>query len=88
MSGITSTAAAAGLPGSLSAAPLAPTLLLLVRVRVLGSRDISVFLFVAPRKGGALSNPFAAVRSATTVNTRARVPFGIWLKLLPFMCRE
>jgi hypothetical protein len=47
---------------SLSAAPLAPARLLLVRVRVVRSRDISVFLFVARRLRGALSNPFAAGR--------------------------
>jgi hypothetical protein len=43
MSGIGSTAAAVLLPEFLSAAPLAPALLLLVRVRVVRSRDISVF---------------------------------------------
>jgi hypothetical protein len=53
MSGIGSTAAAEDLPASLSAAPLALVLLLLLRVRVVRSRDISVFLSVARRKGGA-----------------------------------
>jgi hypothetical protein len=42
MSGIGSTAAAEDLPASLSAEPLA-LVLLLVRVRVVRSRDISVF---------------------------------------------
>jgi hypothetical protein len=50
MSGMTSAVAAARLPPSLSDAPLALDLLL-VRVRVVRSRDISVFLFAAPRKG-------------------------------------
>jgi hypothetical protein len=46
MSGIGSTAATALLPASLSEVPLALDLLL-VRVRVVRSRDISVVLFVA-----------------------------------------
>jgi len=46
MSGIGSTAAADLLPPSRSDAPLALTLLL-VRVRVVRSRDISIVLFVA-----------------------------------------
>jgi hypothetical protein len=46
MSGIGSTAAAARLPPSRSDTPLALALLL-VRVRVVRSRDISIVLFVA-----------------------------------------
>jgi hypothetical protein len=46
MSGIGSTTAAVRLPVSLSDAPLALDLLL-VRVRVVRSRDISIVLFVA-----------------------------------------
>jgi hypothetical protein len=54
MSGIGSTAAAALLPASLSDAPLALTLLL-VRVRVVRSRDISIVLFGALARGFARS---------------------------------
>jgi hypothetical protein len=67
MSGMGSTAAAADLlPESLSGAPLALVLLLLVRVRVVRSRDISVFLFAAPGLKGA---PSSSVRGrALAVN--------------------
>jgi hypothetical protein len=54
ISGGISTAAAA-LPESRSAAPFA--LGLLLRVRVVRSRDISVFLFAATPRGARLLNP-------------------------------
>jgi hypothetical protein len=60
MSGIGSTAAAARLPVSLSDAPLALDLLL-VRVRVVRSREISIVLFVALDREG-LTRP--QIRSA------------------------
>jgi hypothetical protein len=60
MSGIGSAVAAAALlPKSLSGVPLAPARPLLLRVRVVRSRDISIFLFVRaphPRAWRALES--------------------------------
>jgi hypothetical protein len=89
MSGIGSTAAAALLPVSLSDAPFEALTLLLVRVRVVRSRDISIVLFVALAPGPARS----LIRPARpyckkTEPAPCGVAFRIWSNLLPIVCRE
>jgi len=78
-SGGNSAVAAAAL---LSAAPLALTLV--VRVRVVRSRDISDFLFGADQVGRALSNWSQALGVRGRRKPR-RLPFGF--EWLPIICR-
>jgi hypothetical protein len=85
ISGGISTAAAA-LLDSLSEAPLALDLLL--RVRVVRSRDISVFSLGRDALGRALYESVSRRVLARLHGAESRPSFvELWLKLLPIMCR-